>query len=202
MDDYNRLRWIVAMMFPVLFLLAGRYRGRAHREGGPVSRRDEGLALMIGIRLAALAIFALLITWMIAPEAEALFPTSIPPSFRYAGAALAWIALALQWWVFASLGLNLTDTVVVRPNATLVRHGPYRWVRHPLYTVAVLLIAGLTLVTGSLAMLFAGVLWYAAIRMRTPIEEAKLIERFGEDYRAYMRETGGFLPRVRTGRPR
>ena len=202
MDDVTRLRWMIGGMFPFIFALAGTYRLRAQRIGGPVSRRAEGVPLMIALRLSALAVFVLLVWWLVAPGAPVLFAATIPMPVRYAGAGMAWAGLLLQWWVFHSLGLNLTDTVTVREKATLVSHGPYRWIRHPLYTVATLLMIGLTLVAASLSMLIAGAAWFAMIRMRTPIEEAKLIERFGDSYREYMRRTGGFLPRPGRRTPR
>jgi protein-S-isoprenylcysteine O-methyltransferase Ste14 len=59
---------------------------------------------------------------------------------------------------------------------------------------------GLVLAAASLSLLFATLAWFAAIGMRTPIEEAKLIERFGDEYRSYMRRTGRYLPRPGTTR--
>ena len=199
MDDVTLLRWMVIALVPLLFVLA-TYRARAHRAGGAVSRQAEGPVILVGLRLAAILAFALLLWWLIAPDAPILLPASIPMALRYAGVAMAWSGLLLLWWVFHSLGLNLTDTVAVRAKATLVQHGPYRWVRHPLYTVAALILFGLVLAAASLSMLFAVLAWHAAIAMRTPIEEAKLLERFGDDYRDYMRRTGRYLPRL--GPPR
>ena len=137
-----------------------------------------------------------MLPWLFAPDAPILLPAMISMPLRYAGVAMSWGALLLLWWVFHSLGHNLTDTVTVREKASLVQHGPYRWVRHPLYTVALLLMLGLVLASASLAMLFAVLAWSAAIGMRTPIEEGKLIERFGDSYRNYMRTTGAYLPKV------
>ena len=58
-------------------------------------------------------------------------------------------ASGLFVWTFRSLGKNLTDTVVTRRQHTLVQHGPYRWIRHPLYSSAALLIAALSLIAAN-----------------------------------------------------
>ena len=74
-------------------------------------------------------------------------------------------------------------------------HGPYRWVRHPFYIFGFVWGLALSLVTANwlFALLGTGALTMLVIRTR--IEEAKLTERFGDDYRAYVRRTGKFFPR-------
>ena len=78
-------------------------------------------------------------------------------------------------------------------------HGPYRWVRHPLYSVGMLLYGSLTLLTGLWWLGVGSLIPLAVLLWRTPREEARLIEAFGEEYRVYMRRTGRFLP-LRIGR--
>ena len=94
-----------------------------------------------------------------------------------------------------SLGKNITDTVVTRKEATLVTHGPYHWVRHPLYSVAALFFPALPLLLANWFILLVGILALILLAIRTPIEEAKLIEKFGDEYREYMKCTGRFVPR-------
>ena len=79
----------------------------------------------------------------------------------------------------------------------LITSGPYRWVRHPMYTtifvwaVAFLLMSANWLVGG----LWFGLGLVASALVR--VEEAVLIDTFGAAYRVYMRRTGRFLPRLR-----
>ena len=102
----------------------------------------------------------------------------------------------LLFWTFHSLGKNLTDTVVTRREHTLVTHGPYRWVRHPFYDVVFLWGLSLSLLTANWLLALLGFSAFAMMVVRTRIEEEKLVERFGDDYRSYMERTGRFLPRV------
>jgi protein-S-isoprenylcysteine O-methyltransferase Ste14 len=94
-----------------------------------------------------------------------------------------------------SLGVNITDTVETRRDHTLIRHGPYRWIRHPLNSFGALLFTGINLMAASWFILLLSCLWFALIVIRASTEEAKLIEKFGAEYRDYMRRTGRFVPR-------
>jgi len=87
--------------------------------------------------------------------------------------------------------------VVTRRNATLVTHGPYRWVRHPFYlSFAMAVIANALLITANGFLTITGTAAFLAIVARTSIEERKLVDRFGSDYVDFMQRTGRFLPRI------
>ena len=78
----------------------------------------------------------------------------------------------------------------------LVAAGPYRWVRHPFYVCAALLVVTVSLVTANAIFLVAGGLVLLLLGVRTPIEERMLLHRFGDDYRKYIDHTGRFFPRL------
>jgi protein-S-isoprenylcysteine O-methyltransferase Ste14 len=104
----------------------------------------------------------------------------------------------LIYWVFSSLGNNVSPTVITRARHTLVTHGPYRWVRHPLYTTGMLSYLSFALLAEIWLIFLIAVPAFIVLAVRTSKEEARLVERFGEDYRGYMRRTGRFLPRLQT----
>ena len=83
-------------------------------------------------------------------------------------------------------------------RATLVTHGPYRWVRHPFYVTAALLMASVTLLTANWLIGISSVAVLALLAIRTPKEEQMLIKRFGQQYRDYMAKTGRFVPMVQS----
>lgn len=80
----------------------------------------------------------------------------------------------------------------------MVFHGPYRWIRHPIYA-AIILVLGSTLFIS--ANWFVGLSWIlmtvldVAGRIRT--EEALMTGRFGERYQDYMQRTGRLFPRLK-----
>jgi hypothetical protein len=90
---------------------------------------------------------------------------------------------------------RLTDTVVTRKKHTMVTTGPYAWVRHPFYTSVALAIVANSLATANWFVFTTGCLAVTLLVMRCRTEEENLIERFGDEYRAYARRTGRFVPR-------
>ena len=100
-----------------------------------------------------------------------------------------------MYWTLNSFGKNLTDTVVTRAEATLVTHGPYRWVRHPFYVTTALLMASVTVLAANWLIGAGSLLVLGLLAVRTPKEERMLIEKFGQQYRDYTEKTGRFFPR-------
>ncbi len=172
------------------------HRVRAH-TGEKLDRRQEGWALCVAIRLCGLSAWAAILAYLIRPQSMAWAQVQLPAWLRLAGAGLGVAAATLLWWVLHTLGGNLTDTVVTRRQAKLVTGGPYRWVRHPFYGAATLLFVAVTLLAANWFFLAAFLPALALLVVRTRKEEAKLLERFGEQYLQYMGRTGRFAPRLR-----
>ena len=116
---------------------------------------------------------------------------------------------AIPWVVRVPIGVALlilagilarSSTRIIfgerRETPHVVRKGPFRWTRHPMYLSEVLLYLGLFLLTLSLAALAIGIGATLFLRMICRHEERMLLDRFGEEYRDYMREVPMWLPRV------
>ena len=196
MSEESTFRAVALAIF-VSFSLIGMYhRIRAHQPDEKISRKKEGRPIMILLRLFGFAFWIGVIIYLIRPPWMGWSQLPLLPWFRWTGAALGAVCVPLFYWVATSLGKNITDTVVTRREATLVTHGPYHWVRHPLYSVAALFLVALALLLANWFLLLMGILALILIAFRTPIEEAKLIEKFGDEYREYMKRTGRFIPRL------
>ncbi len=90
--------------------------------------------------------------------------------------------------------------MLTKERHQLVTAGPYRWVRHPLYSVGSTAFAALSLIAANGFMgLFVLLAVAAVILVVIPREEAHLERAFGDDYRAYRRRTGALVPRIRLG---
>jgi protein-S-isoprenylcysteine O-methyltransferase Ste14 len=183
---------IVALILPT-----GLYHRIRSFTGERLHRRDEGLVIMVGLRLCGLSAMLGLLTYLIHPAWMEWSAIRLPDTLRSSGLPLGVVAWAWLFWMLRTLGPNLTDTVNVRANASLVTGGPYRWVRHPMYLGVALLMLSASLITANLFVALAGALVISLMVLRTPTEEARLVERFGEAYRQYARRTGRFLPRIR-----
>ena len=168
------------VMFSLSMSIGIYYRLQAAASGDKISHVEEGYAFAAFLRLSGLALWLLTATYLIAPAAIQTCRFPLPDPIRY-GAIVAGSACSLlMWWTLASLGKNLTDTVVTRSTATLVTSGPYRWVRHPFYVTAALLMTSATLITANWAIGASSVLVLTLLAIRTPLEEQKLVERFGQ----------------------
>ena len=124
----------------------------------------------------------------------ARFP--LPGWARWLAALVALAAIPMFYWILVSLGVNISPTQATRQNHTLVTHGPYRWVRHPLYSTGLIFCISLTLLTAVWWVAVWGLLPFILLLLRTSQEEARLIDAFGNEYRDYMQRTGRFLPRL------
>ena len=120
----------------------------------------------------------------------------LPALLRWSGAGLGTVFLVLALWIFRTIGKNITSTVETREEHELVTDGPYRWVRHPHYTVGTSFFTLLGIVAANWFVGLASLVVLVMLLIRLPKEEEKLIERFGDEYRAYMERTGRLLPRT------
>lgn len=197
MGDERRYRAATAVLLTSALTISGYHRGKADREGGRVgtSWREEGLPVAIGLRASGLTMVLTLIVYLIDPRWTQWSRLELPASVRWSGAGFGAAVLPLAYWVLRSLGKNITPTVSTREAHELVTDGPYRWVRHPLYTVGITFFASLSLLAANWFMGLASVAGWLMLLLRLPKEEAKLIERFGDEYRRYMGRTGSLLPR-------
>jgi protein-S-isoprenylcysteine O-methyltransferase Ste14 len=114
---------------------------------------------------------------------------------QYLGLVLVALGVAFREWAVMSLGRFFTVTVTITTDQRLVRHGPYRWLRHPSYSGSILSLVGFSLSLGTwvggLLVLFLSLGGYL---YRVRIEERTLLEVFGDEYRDYMQHTWRFFP--------
>jgi len=187
--------FVIAGFFLVI-LIALPFRIKSQATGERLDRTQEGVIMMIILRLGGLALWAGVIAFMINPTLMAWSAIPLPAAARWTGVALTSVTAMLLIWTLRSLGPNLTDTVVTRAAHTLVTRGPYRWVRHPFYDCMALFVVSIALMMANWFVIASGFLMFALLAIRSRTEEDKLLERFGEPYRAYRASTGRFLPKI------
>ncbi len=184
----------LCVLYTWFTILRLRYR-RVVRESSPVLTRDGGDARRLGALIPyEVATFFL---YLLAGHTMAWAAVPLPAGARWAGAGLGVAALVLFTWVHRSLGANYSWRLRVRAQHTLITDGPYRWVRHPMYSAFYLLHIAVALLSANafIALTWLGGLTFVLIR-RVREEEAMLIDAFGAEYVRYIERTGRFLPRV------
>jgi protein-S-isoprenylcysteine O-methyltransferase Ste14 len=177
--------WIASEMIGAMILP----RLHRHRAGTKLEIKDRrsGLFVIAGLIAAIYLAFGLALAGI----------TLLPDWLFYPGIALMVLGICLRQWSIALLGGFFSALFSVQEGQTIIRKGPYRYVRHPSYTGAIMIVTG----TG-----FAILSWGAVLVMlvasfvvygyRIRVEEKALVAKFGEEYRAYMKETKMLVPGV------
>jgi len=159
--------------------------------------QGEGLTTAVALRSSGLVLMLSVVAYLVNPRWMRWSRLDLPAPLRWSGAGLGAVSLALTLWIFRTIGKNITSTVETREEHELVTGGPYRWVRHPLYTVGTSFFVLLGIVAANWFMGLASLSVLVMLLIRLPKEEEKLIERFGDEYRAYIERTGRLLPRIK-----
>jgi protein-S-isoprenylcysteine O-methyltransferase Ste14 len=128
------------------------------------------------------------------PEASFGGPEWLWPAV---GCGVGCVGLCLRWWAIRALGTQFTRNLQVMADHQLVTNGPYRTLRHPSYTGAVLMFVGVGVGLGN-ALSFAACLVLPAVGyiQRIPGEEAMLRLELGKPYAEYSSRTKRLLPGV------
>lgn len=189
-----RLALLLILMAGVI--ASGAMRKRADRAGGVVPRSADEPWVGLALKVGGLTVYGSLLAWILYPPVIGWASVALPDALRWLGAALMVLGVATGLWALRHLGRNVTPTAVPRPDAELVTTGPYRWVRHPLYSSGLLTLPGAALLAANPLVLVAGAATYAVLLYRTRREETELVRRFGERYVDYRARTGMILPRV------
>jgi protein-S-isoprenylcysteine O-methyltransferase len=113
----------------------------------------------------------------------------------FVGTCLMLLGIALRWYSAAILGKYFTFDVAIQSGQILVEAGPYRYIRHPSYSGALLTLLGFGLALGHWIGLAANLSCMGfAYAYRIPVEEAALASALGEAYKQYMRRTRRLVP--------
>jgi protein-S-isoprenylcysteine O-methyltransferase Ste14 len=123
---------------------------------------------------------------------------SVTRTVQIAGRGLEVVGLALGIWAATALGRGLTPSPLPNGRVAMVTRGPYRWVRHPMYTAVMTFMAGVVVLGESLFAAGAFLLLVVLLWLKSRWEEQHLAGAF-PGYRDYAAATGRFLPRVAGG---
>ncbi len=195
MNNEQLFRLITVVVLVSALSISGYYRRKAERQGGKLDK-SQGQGLLVVLRLIALVGVLPLIGYLINPAWVAWARFELPDWVRWIAAFCGLSMIPAIYWLFSTIGNNISPTQATRQNHQLVTSGPYRWIRHPLYTFGGIALAALT---GLTTLWWLGIVWVLGMSVllwRTGREEANLIARFGDEYRQYMQRTGRYWPKV------
>ena len=193
----NIFRILAAVVFFTCIGISSYYRRKADRDTGEkVSRKVDGSLTMNFIRIGGLVLWFSPLAYLINPSWMAWSKMGLPDWTRWLGVGIGILCAFGVYWLFSSIGSGITPTSATRTEHKLVTSGPYRWIRHPLYTFGSSMFVAFGMMADNWFIALLGLIAFIGMAMRTPKEEANLIEKFGDEYRDYMKRTGAFLPKL------
>tara|TARA_R110000850_G_scaffold55417_24_gene131128 strand:- start:1936 stop:2517 length:582 start_codon:yes stop_codon:yes gene_type:complete len=139
-------------------------------------------AVMIGLWAAS--------PWIVDPE-DLFFTSRVLTAL---GGLILVAGFSGTWWCYIALGNAWAISVNEGQTNKLITTGPYRWARHPIYSLQWLIVLGSFLIVPSIPLLLSLVILTFAMQWKARYEEVALGRVFGEDYEAYSRTTGRFVP--------
>lgn len=193
----NIFRILAALILFTGIGISTYFRRKADRDSGEtISRKVDGTPMMTMIRIGGLILWFSPLIYLINPAWMAWSKIGLPEWARWLGVVLGILCVFGIYWLFSSIGSGITPTSATRKEHKLVTNGPYRWVRHPLYTVGSSLFIAFGMMADNWFIAMLGLLAFIGMAIRTPKEEANLVEKFGDEYRDYMKRTGRFFPKL------
>lgn len=191
------------IVFIILFAALAAIRTHYHLKARTWSREgrtSEGVSLFLRF-LVGIPMILCILVYLFRPQILAWANIPLDPIWRWMGAAIFSLSLPLLIWVQQALGKNFSTDLRIRSGHTLVTWGPYKYVRHPMYTVLLLTFTGMGLLTANWFIGGVGIFVLVVIMIsRTPKEEAMMVRTFGDNYKRYAESTGRYLPRLRPSR--
>jgi protein-S-isoprenylcysteine O-methyltransferase Ste14 len=170
----------------VVWLVAAPFASRVVKRQSWGSRL---LTMLVGFVSFGLLFIA---PWRRGALALPVIPHSRPMAII--GVALTYAGFAIAIWARLILGRHWSASVTLKEDHQLIRRGPYRAVRHPIYSGVMLATLGTALVVGDVAALLGTLLSYGMWYVKSRQEERFMVERFGADYEAYRGETRALVP--------
>jgi protein-S-isoprenylcysteine O-methyltransferase Ste14 len=112
------------------------------------------------------------------------------------GLVMVFAGGVVAWWARLIIGRNWSASVQIKQDHELVQRGPYRFVRHPIYTGFLLSLAGTAIVIGQWRGVLACALAFIGWVVKSRQEEAFMTQQFGAKYDEYKRHTKALIPLI------
>jgi protein-S-isoprenylcysteine O-methyltransferase Ste14 len=118
------------------------------------------------------------------------------PMVHWLGVAIMASGVAIAFWARFHLGANWSGVVTLKEGHELIRTGPYRTIRHPIYTGILFAFLGNVIEVGQVRGLIGLLIIWFSFYGKARREESFLAQEFGPNFNEHTQHTGMFLPKV------
>lgn len=192
----NEIIWKI--IFMIMWISNGIVRNphikkykKTEKINSKKTSREKNLVSLVVIGTMIAPMIYVFTTWLNS------FNISLPDWARWIGTIGFGLATILFWWVHKTLGKNWSPLLEIRKDHKLITEGPYKYVRHPMYTVIWIWVLFQGIILSNWAVIIIGILtWSILYFIRLPEEEKMMMEKFGEEYKNYMKKTKKIIPWV------
>jgi protein-S-isoprenylcysteine O-methyltransferase Ste14 len=121
---------------------------------------------------------------------------SSPELARWVGVGVCLLGVACAIWSRRTLGRNWSSKVEFKKDHELIESGPYRFVRHPIYTSILIMDVGTALCVGDLAAWVGALCMGCGFCIKLRQEEVVMMRHFSTTYPAYKQRVKALIPFV------
>jgi protein-S-isoprenylcysteine O-methyltransferase Ste14 len=201
-EELQLRRWVVcgsALLYWLGVLIqARRVRKQIGRQPNLKPRTPKEKVLWFGWFVVILVWIGQ--PWLIKPSVTtpglALIAPLLHPAVLVSGLALVALGYGGTLWCYAAMGDTWRIGINPKERTTLVSRGPYRWVRHPIYSFQIVMLAGAALLLPTPISFAILVFHYLCVRVKGADEETYLKTVHGGDYEGYLSRTGRLFPKL------
>ena len=196
MQSEVEFRVLLALVMVAFVAHRGYYHRKYEACAEGTTAAEQGLVTAVTSAIGAVGLLAS-IAYIVNARWLAWSAAPLPDWLRWVGLVLALAGFVLLHLAQRALGTNWSESPRMLDGQTMVAEGPYRSIRHPIYTAFLLILAAPLLLSANW---FIGSAWLAMtgleVSSRIRVEEDLMTARFGDRYRRYRAVTGALLPRL------
>jgi protein-S-isoprenylcysteine O-methyltransferase Ste14 len=175
------------------FFMRMPYARRSRKTKPKLKKREDLEKLLVALNYIGMIFLPL---FVVSTTRLDFATMGLPEGIRWLALLVYGLNLLFFLWCHKSLGKNWSSDLEIKEKHELVQEGPYKRIRHPMYTHFWLFVLSQGLILDNWIVLAYGVLaWGLLYFLRVGAEERMMIEEFGNEYKGYMKRTGRLLPK-------
>jgi len=192
---------LFTLMYATFWIVRGYYirktsepnsrRTRAERKEAMKKEGWTGVALIFLLPVG----FFFASIYLANPVWFSLSFLMVPELLRWFGLFITIVSIPIIIWVHQTLGKAYSYALETKSEQSLITTGPFRRLRHPLYSAHNLFNLGMIFLTLNIPLTIFAIIGVPLTYVRMRDEERMMFEMFGEDYKEYMKQTGRIFPK-------